>query len=202
MQNKLTLFTADYAASALISIVENFTGSTILAYKKNKDKGFRVHIAEHLKENRIHLEIRQLYSKEQYDNANGLLRALKQKKVKVSFVNCSEFRVDFDRLQTLSPPIYDWVSSMVVNDESVHFHFSDWEKLFAQWKLKKHIFSDTKQLVISTHWASEGYWIEPKSKEVNSLTDYVYTGEAVDALEDRVRKGIKEAGKFAPGLIL
>lgn len=73
----------------------------------------------------------------------------------------------------------------------IHFHFSEWKECFNQCRALDKA-KTNYQLVISTHWATEGYWVEPKG---NILTegDHLYTGKKVYALESRVEKTIADA---------
>jgi len=87
---------------------------------------------------------------------------------------------------------------------SKHFEFEDWHKCFAYFDEMAKQEIKNLRLVISTHWASEGYWIENTTEEVSS-EDYVYTPEEVPALMERVKDGIEQAkiqGMLGPGLIL
>ena len=81
------------------------------------------------------------------------------------------------------------------------FEFKDWEKCFSTWRKNEAIYNDAMQLVISTHWASQGYWIEAKGKKINPRTDYVYVGQQVYELETRVKQALS-INNFNPGLIL
>jgi len=85
------------------------------------------------------------------------------------------------------------------------YDFSEYLKCFEDYNAAVKKYGAGKiQLVISTHWCSEGYWIEPRGNEINKETDYVYTGSQVDRLFKRVSKGIEKAkaAKKEPGLIL
>lgn len=54
--------------------------------------------------------------------------------------------------------------------------------------------ADNIQLVLSTHWASEGYWIEAKGKDL-SAEDYAYTGTEVWEFYERLKTEIEAAEK-------
>lgn len=81
------------------------------------------------------------------------------------------------------------------------FEFCQWIDAFK----KYHELEGTENLrmVISTHWATQGYWIETSTEEV-SFHDYQYVGKEVIALEKRVTDAIKQQDKdgLPPGLIL
>jgi hypothetical protein len=85
----------------------------------------------------------------------------------------------------------------------MHFDFKDWKECFTTWKENLPIYGDNMQMVISTHWASAGYWIEHLGKELTH-GDTVYVGKEVMELEMRVKRGIKQAEEShtAPCLIL
>jgi hypothetical protein len=71
-----------------------------------------------------------------------------------------------------------------------HFELRDYENVFLYLKsLKK----EKVQLIVSTHWATQGYWIEPLGTTVTSEEDFLYRGKEILGLEKRVRKEIKEA---------
>lgn len=91
---------------------------------------------------------------------------------------------------------------MATEIENLQFPFKEWETVFKMWRNNYEDYKDTRQLVISTHWASEGYWIEPKGKEINPVTDFVYKEDEVFLLEERVHTSVIGKPNYNEGLIL
>jgi hypothetical protein len=87
--------------------------------------------------------------------------------------------------------------------DPIHFSFKEWKECFQQCrqfdKAKKNY-----QMIISTHWATEGYWVEPKGNLLGE-SDHLYVGKKIYALEERVKKAVEQAEKnnsSAVGLVL
>lgn len=75
-------------------------------------------------------------------------------------------------------------------DGQFSFDFCDWKDAFETFYRKKRM-DLSYCLVISTHWASSGYWVERNAK--GNPTDKVYRSvKAVQALEQRVKDRIEE----------
>lgn len=87
---------------------------------------------------------------------------------------------------------------------SKHFEFNEWHKAFAYFDELNKQKIENLRMVISTHWATTGYWIENSIEQVSS-EDHVYAAEQVPLLKQRVISAIDEArthGHNNTGLIL
>lgn len=82
-------------------------------------------------------------------------------------------------------------------DITKRFSFAQYKEAFEYFEK----FKENAQLVISTHWASEGYWVEPIGTKVSDISvDFIYKNNEVENLKNRVERKIK-SGKVN-GLIL
>lgn len=90
----------------------------------------------------------------------------------------------------------------MANKEEVFFAFSEWEKLFKQWHDNYEKYKYKKQLVISTHEYTSGYWIEKLGKKINPAIEYVYKGGEVFELEKRVREAVEGKPNYTGGLVI
>jgi hypothetical protein len=72
------------------------------------------------------------------------------------------------------------------------FEFRHWKEAFDRYyELRKQDLQHLR-MVISTHWATSGYWVETDNRPV-SEGDYAYVGEEVDKLYARVKEEIEQA---------
>lgn len=81
---------------------------------------------------------------------------------------------------------------------SHYFEFKDWRACFALFEHLAMNNTPNLRLVVSTHWATEGYWIEDHTESVPPM-DFVYTPDEYVELKERVEA---EQNNPAPGLIL
>ncbi len=81
----------------------------------------------------------------------------------------------------------------------LRFDFYEWEAAFTAF-YKWHAEDEGICLVISTHWATSGYWVEKGPQECPLDVAYVYRTKAeVDALEQRIKDRIEETTIRRPG---
>ncbi len=73
--------------------------------------------------------------------------------------------------------------------EHLWFEFKDYQKVFDIWNTFSDLEKSERQLVISTHWASSGYWIEGKGTKLTS-DDFIYNIETVKDLSNRIEEEI------------
>ena len=67
---------------------------------------------------------------------------------------------------------------------SEQYPFCDYKKMFSRFKELYNQNIDGLRLIISTNWASEGYWIETDPEIfINDLDDIVYKGNEIFELE-------------------
>lgn len=78
--------------------------------------------------------------------------------------------------------------------ESEYYEFTQWKDAFSKYYELEKQFPNKVQLVISSHFCTSGYWVEPLNTTITPL-DERYSGISVNQLEDRVRKEIEKAAK-------
>lgn len=77
--------------------------------------------------------------------------------------------------------------------ESKDFDLKDWQLAFQHYRKQKERYGvENVQFVLSTHPYTEGYWVERRGTLVESFEDFVYLDNEVDALEERVKKGVED----------
>lgn len=78
---------------------------------------------------------------------------------------------------------------------SESFEFNKWKDCFAYYKKLLNEKVPNLRLIISTHWATSGYWIENKTEPVDASVDFEYKDKDALKLMERVEKEIKVAKK-------
>lgn len=89
----------------------------------------------------------------------------------------------------------EYKTSQLTHETAFHWEFRHWEDCFKQWEelVKKHG-NKAFRLVISTHWTTSGYWIEPNFKPFKKNgNDIPYYEAEILSLRRRVRKEINNA---------
>lgn len=86
---------------------------------------------------------------------------------------------------------------MIWTDE--HFEMFDWRRAFKRfYQARAH--NSSLCLVLSTHWASEGYWIESNPKD--KAGEHIYrTLEEVKAFEARIERERAKSNALAIPLV-
>lgn len=68
---------------------------------------------------------------------------------------------------------------------SENFLFCQWQECFDRWKELRPIYGDKLRLTIARAFYISGYWIESTTCDTHH-GDLIYTGDEVDALEQRI----------------
>lgn len=69
---------------------------------------------------------------------------------------------------------------------SIQFQFDEVLELKQAWKDNRHLYSDNIRLVISHHWASEGWWIETLDQPRGHEGDLILVGGRADEYVDKL----------------
>lgn len=72
------------------------------------------------------------------------------------------------------------------------YEFREWQKAFDRYFELRKDGIEKLRMVISTHWATSGYWVENNTTPVSS-EDIEYVGEEVDKLYTRVKEELNQA---------
>lgn len=83
---------------------------------------------------------------------------------------------------------------------SEHFEFLDWQKCFDRLREVRKLHGDRVRLTVATKFYVSGYWIEHTTCKTHD-GDFIYFGDEIDALEQRIIKEHEAAKEEDRGVL-